>query len=66
MGKTLGIIGCGRIGQALAAKAKALGMKVVGYDVYRKLDSDVDYLDTVDDVLKVRISCPCTPAAARP
>ncbi len=52
MGKTLGIIGCGRIGQALAAKAKALGMKVVGYDVYRKLDSDVDYLDTVDDVLK--------------
>ncbi|QLA15420.1 phosphoglycerate dehydrogenase [Desulfolutivibrio sulfoxidireducens] len=53
MGKTLGIIGCGRIGQALATKAKALGMKVVGFDVYRKLDSEVDYLDTVDDVLRV-------------
>jgi len=31
-GKTLGIIGIGRIGQALARKAAALGMKVVAYD----------------------------------
>ncbi|OGJ22282.1 hypothetical protein A3K73_04690 [Candidatus Pacearchaeota archaeon RBG_13_36_9] len=32
-GKTLGIIGCGRIGQSVAAKARALGMNVMGYDV---------------------------------
>lgn len=31
-GKTLGIIGIGRIGQALAKKASILGMKVLAYD----------------------------------
>jgi D-3-phosphoglycerate dehydrogenase len=31
-GRTLGIIGCGRIGQATAKKAIALGMKVVFTD----------------------------------
>ncbi len=31
-GKTLGIVGTGRIGSALAERARALGMKVVGYD----------------------------------
>ena len=53
MGKTLGVIGCGRIGQALAAKALGIGMKVVGYDLYRMQDSNVDYLDSIDEVLKV-------------
>jgi len=52
MGKTLGIIGCGRIGQALAAKALGIGMKVVGFDLYRMPDSSVDYLDSIDEVLK--------------
>ncbi len=33
-GKTLGIIGIGRIGQSLAAKAHALGMAVVCYDAF--------------------------------
>lgn len=28
-GKTLGIIGMGRIGKALAGKAEALGMKII-------------------------------------
>jgi len=32
-GKTLGLVGCGRIGLALAERAIAFGMKVVGYDV---------------------------------
>jgi D-3-phosphoglycerate dehydrogenase len=31
-GKTLGVIGYGRIGSALAAKAGALGMKVIAYN----------------------------------
>ncbi len=31
-GQTLGLIGLGRIGQTVARKAQALGMKVVGYD----------------------------------
>ena len=33
-GKTLGIIGFGRIGQALGRIAKALGMTVLAYDLY--------------------------------
>jgi D-3-phosphoglycerate dehydrogenase len=32
-GKTLGLIGCGRIGLAFAERAIAFGMTVVGYDV---------------------------------
>jgi D-3-phosphoglycerate dehydrogenase len=33
-GKTLGIVGLGRIGQAVAKRALALEMKVLGYDPY--------------------------------
>jgi len=35
-GKTLGVIGLGRIGQAVAKKAACLGMKVVAYDKFVK------------------------------
>jgi phosphoglycerate dehydrogenase-like enzyme len=34
-GRTLGIIGCGRIGSAMALRARALGMRVVIFDPYR-------------------------------
>jgi C-terminal binding protein len=34
-GKTLGLIGCGRIGTAMALRARALGMRVVFYDPYK-------------------------------
>jgi D-3-phosphoglycerate dehydrogenase / 2-oxoglutarate reductase len=33
-GKTLGIIGLGRIGQAVAVRARALEMKIIGYDPF--------------------------------
>jgi glyoxylate reductase len=33
--KTIGILGFGRIGQALARRAKGFGMKVIYHDVYR-------------------------------
>jgi len=32
--KTLGVIGLGKIGMAVATRARALGMEVVGYDPY--------------------------------
>jgi phosphoglycerate dehydrogenase-like enzyme len=34
-GQTLGLVGCGRIGTAMALRARALGMRVVVYDPYR-------------------------------
>lgn len=34
-GTTLGILGCGRIGSAMALRGKALGMRVVMYDPYQ-------------------------------
>ncbi len=33
-GKTLGIIGCGRIGQAVARRARGFGMRLLCYDVF--------------------------------
>ncbi|MCH8530155.1 MAG: C-terminal binding protein [Saccharospirillum sp.] len=33
-GKTLGLLGCGAIGLAVAKRASAFGLKVVGYDPY--------------------------------
>ncbi|NLK95123.1 MAG: 3-phosphoglycerate dehydrogenase [Clostridiales bacterium] len=51
-GKTLGIIGMGRIGHSLAAKADALGMKVVYTDLFGKQDSlSYDFLQ-LEDLLK--------------
>jgi phosphoglycerate dehydrogenase-like enzyme len=32
-GKTLGVIGCGRIGQAVAKRAQGFDMRVIGFDV---------------------------------
>ena len=48
-GKTLGIIGYGRIGRMLAEKARALGMMVVAYDPY------IDNADlvTLEELLSV-------------
>jgi D-3-phosphoglycerate dehydrogenase len=33
-GQVLGIVGCGRIGQAAAAKGRGLGLRVIGFDPY--------------------------------
>ncbi|MGM0606799.1 MAG: NAD(P)-dependent oxidoreductase [Candidatus Muiribacteriota bacterium] len=46
-GKTLGIIGIGRIGQQLAKVANAVGMKVVACDVF-KVDNLPSYIDFKD------------------
>jgi phosphoglycerate dehydrogenase-like enzyme len=34
-GRTLGLVGCGRIGTAMALRAKALGLRVVFYDPFK-------------------------------
>ena len=35
-GKTIGIIGCGRVGKEVAKRAEAFGMRVMIYDPYKK------------------------------
>jgi glyoxylate reductase len=55
-GKTLGIVGYGRIGQALARRAVGFGMTVIHAD----LGDDVDALFRQADV--VSLHCPLTPA----
>ncbi len=56
-GRTLGVIGLGAIGVQVCNAAKALGMKVIGYDpditVQRawQLSSDVEQANSVDDLL---------------
>ncbi|HHS50610.1 MAG TPA: 3-phosphoglycerate dehydrogenase [candidate division Zixibacteria bacterium] len=51
-GKTLGIIGIGRIGQSLAKKAHALGMKVIAWDKFvEKSPLDIVTMVSKDDLL---------------
>lgn len=55
-GKTLGIVGLGRIGSRVARLAKAFGMKVVAYDPYvdpsRAGELDVELKDSLEDLLR--------------
>ncbi|MBU6276049.1 MAG: phosphoglycerate dehydrogenase [Planctomycetes bacterium] len=54
-GKTLGIVGLGRIGQAVARRAAAFEMKVVGYDPFltpeRAAELGIELVDTVRGML---------------
>ncbi|MEC7696956.1 MAG: phosphoglycerate dehydrogenase, partial [Planctomycetota bacterium] len=54
-GKTLGIVGMGRIGQAVAERAQALEMRVLGYDPFfsasRAAEIGVEMFDDVDAML---------------
>lgn len=52
-GKTLGIIGMGRIGKALAGKAEALGMKIIYADSLGKQDNLAYEFMDLDNLLKV-------------
>jgi phosphoglycerate dehydrogenase-like enzyme len=62
-GRTLGLLGCGRIGSLVAGKARALGMHVIAYDPF--LEScpaelvDLDTLVTSSDFLSLH--APLTP-----
>lgn len=56
-GKTLGVLGFGRIGQLVAERAKGLGMNVIGYDPFvadgRFRELGVDRAETPDDLYAV-------------
>jgi len=51
-GRTLGVVGCGRIGQALATKARAMGMKVLGFDQRQDMDAPLEYAESLDELLR--------------
>ncbi|KAJ6230167.1 2-hydroxyacid dehydrogenase [Anaeramoeba flamelloides] len=66
--KTLGIVGLGRIGQALAIRARGFGMKILAYTrtprpkISQRIG--VEELTKMDDLLQysdfVSLNCPCT------
>ncbi len=68
-GKTLGVIGLGRIGQTVAEKATAFEMKIVGYDPFlpaaTAAEKGIELYDTVDGMLPVcdyvTVHTPLTP-----
>src|ERR1700721_462241 len=70
-GKRLGIVGMGRIGQAVARRAHAFGLKIHYYDP-RRVAPDVEedlhatYWESLDQMLArmdiISVNCPHTPA----
>ncbi len=70
-GKRLGIVGMGRIGQAVAQRAKAFGLDI-HYHNRKRLSSDIEtelgatYWESLDQMLSrmdiVSVNCPHTPA----
>jgi len=72
-GKTLGVLGFGRIGQQVARRAAGLGMRVVAYDPYvapeRFRELGVERVETPDDVYAtadfLTLHLPLTPETRR-
>ncbi len=66
-GKTMGIIGFGRIGQGTARIAQALGMKVLAYDTYKNeaLENENCRYAELDELLSssdvISLHCPLFP-----
>jgi phosphoglycerate dehydrogenase-like enzyme len=68
-GKTLGIVGCGRIGTAMTLRAKALGLRVVFHDPYKPDGLEkalgIERVARLEELLPqchfVSLHCPLTP-----
>jgi glycerate dehydrogenase len=63
-GLTMGIIGCGRIGQATAKLAHAFGMRILGYDPNPRAGADQIAMVDLDTLFResdvVSLHCPLT------
>ncbi|MDP6966612.1 MAG: phosphoglycerate dehydrogenase [Candidatus Marinimicrobia bacterium] len=63
-GKTLGVVGLGKIGSEVIRRLHAFGMKIVGYDPFIKADNyeldyveflDIDELSKVSDIITLHV-----------
>lgn len=63
-GKTAGVIGTGRIGQAMIHILQGFGMEIIAYDPYPNKSLDITY-DTIENVFRqsdvITLHCPLTP-----
>lgn len=63
-GKTVGIIGTGKIGRVFIDICRGFGMKVIAYDKYPRKDANIDYVD-LETIFKnsdiISLHCPLTP-----
>lgn len=68
-GKTLGVVGLGRIGQTVAEKAQAFEMKTIGFDPFlssaKAAEKNIELFQTVDEMLPqcdyLTVHTPLTP-----
>lgn len=67
-GRCVGIIGMGRIGQAIAERCAGFGLDVIGYDPHPRPGADLARLVTLDELAErahiVVAACELTPATA--
>ena len=62
-GKTVGVIGTGKIGRLFINICRGFGMKVIAYDAFPTKDSDIEYV-SLDELFKlsdiISLHCPLT------
>ncbi len=63
-GKTVGVIGTGKIGRIFINICRGFGMNVIAYDAYPAKDSDINYV-SLEELFKqsdiISLHCPLTP-----
>ena len=63
-GKTVGVIGTGKIGRIFINICRGFGMKVIAYDLYPVPNSDIEYV-SLEELFKradvISLHCPLTP-----
>ena len=63
-GKTVGVVGTGKIGRAFISICRGFGMHVIAYDRYPVKDSDIEYVSLEELFRKsdiISLHCPLTP-----
>lgn len=63
-GKTVGVVGTGKIGRAFISICRGFGMKVIAFDRYPAKDTDIEYV-TLSELFRradiISLHCPLTP-----